>query len=806
MRTRNLPLARAGFRRPASIWIGMLAMAAVAGCTRTHYREKADRDVYAIQQERLVDPRWSVPLRPVEPPPLSRFRDPFDPDREPFPPDDPAALRFQISERLHPWRGFSNRIAKRGVRPIEDPAWEADIPRLPDGSVLLNRESAMQMAVVHGREYQTQIEALYLTALDVSLSRFQFQVQPFFNESLFFRHAGGGRNDSNQLVGAGNLGFSKQFYSGAQLLSSFANTLVFEYSGAGFNTSVSSLSVALTQPLLRGAFARIVTQPLSLTERGLLYAIRNFAEFRRALYVRVVAGGGYLGLLSQLQAIRNAEENLRSLQRNLAQTEAEQRAGFKTISERDQFALNVQSQEVALLSQRANLQTSLDAYRVNLLGLPPDLPMTLDESPLDIFELYDPQIQALRDATEALNLRLLQFEETPPREELASAVAELLANQSILEGLLAGALDELISWRTGLGLVDELGETPLGTEDVQVRDTAEASLSDIVASNLARVETRLEENVIQTKALAESIATAGAEGLAAAWVELRELVRVEFGRQVSDVFASQTQVRVYLIDLKEIDLDVERAVAIALANRQDLMNARGQVADAWRNVEVAANALRGNLNLNFNADLGTDPGRDGIFRFDASNSSERIGLRFDAPLVRRGERNAYRAAWISYQRARRAYMLAHDSVVQQIRADMRSLDLARRQFDINREQVVTAVRQVEESEINARTERTANAGLTLLVLQALGNLLGAKNSLIANWVQYETARLALFRDFDIMDIDARGAWTNESIDPNILVTGAPDGPGLPAGEGPVPGDAPEFAAPPAPDLGLPPLP
>ena len=49
----------------------------------------------------------------------------------------------------------------------------------------------------------------------------------------------------------------------------------------------------------------------------------------------------------------------------------------------------------------------------------------------------------------------------------------------------------------------------------------------------------------------------------------------------------------------------------------------------------------------------------------------------------------------------------------------------------------------------------------MFLLNALNSLLAAKNDLIGNWVAYETARLSLYRDFDLMNIDARGVWTNE---------------------------------------------
>ena len=203
------------------------------------------------------------------------MRDPFNPDREPIPPDDPAARKFQVSAgrhfEFHGWRD-------RGTAPIEDLSWLKYLPREADGSVRIERDSVMELAVVNSREYQFEVEDVYLAALALTLSRFEFAVQFFGSQRTFFDHFGTGENESNQLQLTGRGGFNKRFMSGAQLLVDFANTLVFEFSGTGkgTNLSSSSLLVSVTQPLLRGAFARIVTQPLSLQERAVLYAIRDF--------------------------------------------------------------------------------------------------------------------------------------------------------------------------------------------------------------------------------------------------------------------------------------------------------------------------------------------------------------------------------------------------------------------------------------------------------------------------------------------------------------------------------------------------
>jgi hypothetical protein len=186
---------------------------------------------------------------------------------------------------------------------------------------------------------------------------------------------------------------------------------------------------------------------------------------------------------------------------------------------------------------------------------------------------------------------------------------------------------------------------------------------------------------------------------------------------------------------------------------------------------VAANQLLAGLDLQLGATVGTDPQFDQLFRFDASANTYRAGVRFDAPLNRFAERNAYRAAQIAYQQARREYMRTRDGIVRQLRLDVRNLLLTRRQFEISREQYVIAARAVEETEYNLRTLRDVNAGagFTQQFLNVLNQLLDSKNALIGLWVQYETTRMTLYANFGIMDIDAQGVWTNDGLDPAALV-------------------------------------
>ncbi|MDR3623296.1 MAG: TolC family protein [Paludisphaera borealis] len=765
-RQRDAEKPTARLRRLARIGALCLVVLAGGGCTRSYYRDYADQDVYRILSKRVLDWRWRVPERKVEADPKSRMADPSNPNRPPIPGDDPASRLFQVSSAFpfeyHGWK-------KRGTAPIEYLDWQKKLPTEDDDRVKLGRDSIMNLAIVNSREYQFNYEDLYLAALNLTLAQFQFMVQGFSQNGVFFQHLGNFRNNSNQLQLASANGFNKEFMTGAQLLVDLANTLVFEYSGKGFHVASPNLAINFTQPLLRGAWARIVTQALSLQERGVLYALRDFAHYRRVFYVNLIASNGYLGLLTQLQSIRNQEENLKSLERNLQMYEAELQGGYKTVLERDQVAQGYQQSQLILLQAEAGLQTQLDTYKLTL-GLPPELKVRLDDSALEPFQLNDVKLDELRASNDRLYLGLYGKNDIPdseiPRSTLAAAARQLQSALTELSTVNTKSFAELGGWQSKLDAERKKGFE--GPDDKELKAIFERKTKLAGDLKVVLEETRLslQDDHDKVQTLISGLDKAKPED---AVKTLRDdLVNKEFRSRLSELFVAQNQMRVFLIELKPVDLSVEQAIAIALSNRLDLKNALAQVTDAWRDIEVEANSLRGFLNFQYSGNLAAAPSHSTLYRFDASSSIHRMGLTFDAPINRRAERNAYRTAQITFQRARRAYMAARDQIVQQIRFDMRQILVTRKQFDIGREQLITTSRQVEEAEYALQHDPEGRP-VTLNLLNALQLLLTARNTLIGTWVSYETSRLNLYRDFDLMDIDANGIWTNEN-DPQLLPT------------------------------------
>lgn len=737
-------------------------------CTRSYYRNYADDDVYGIVRERLVDWRWRLPSRAVEADPRTRMAVRFDPDKEPIPPDEAVARKFQVSSRFpfeyHGWK-------KRGAAPIEDLTWQKNIPVESDGKVLLGRDSIMRIGIMNSRDYQTTFESLYLTALSLTLARFQFMVQGFSTNTLFYQVFGYGRKTQNDQLQLGSSnGFNLEFMSGAQLLVDMANSIVFQYSGGKQVQLVApSLAVGFTQPLLRGAWARIVTQQLSLQERQMLYAVRSFAEYRRQFYVNLVASGGYLGLVQQLQTIRNQQSNLESFKAAVALYQEEVAAGFRTPLELDQVLQSYQGAQLSLLQSQAGLQTTLDGFKVEL-GLPPELEVRIDDKPLDQFELYNLELDAFRGRAEQLSLPIylaLAASQPLPKDKFAELLDRLRADYPKLEKIHRQAYSELDAWTARTAEARKQGFK--GPDADYQKDVVERQekLAKQIRTTLDECAGEIVTNRDEIASMIRQLDSLPDAGTAEATKQLDDLVRKEFRARISEIYVAQTQIRVYGIPLPPVDLTVDQAIQIALGNRLDLMNAEAAVTDAWRGMEVAANALQGVLNFVYKGNMNAAPDHQTLFRLDSSNSTQRFGFEFDAPINRRAERNAYRASQITYQRARRAYMLNRDTIVQQIRLDMRNLVLNKRQFEINREQLITTSRLVEQAEYAVQNPIDATSPSTLNLIQALGTLLQARNTLVGNWVAYETARMSLYRDFDLMDIDANGMWTNEN-DPTAI--------------------------------------
>ncbi len=301
------------------------AVVLLCGCTASHYRRSADKEVYNIiqQAEQRVFGHTNA---------------------------------FSIDTR------YSARTPKEILPPelIED--------RFQTNQRILSLKEALELAVQNSREYQAQKEQLYLTALSLTGARYQFTPIFLANSSADLAGTGSDRMDGGV---SSRIGVSQLFKTGGRLSVTLANDLLRYFvgkpAGATRNTAIDTLSVNLSQPLLQGfGWNDPTVENLTQAERNTVYAVRTFSQNQKQFDMNIVLD--YLSLLSQKSTVRNNYTNYVRRAWLFEYTEAR-------AVDRDSAA-NVDNARTAELAARiqyvnsvANYFTQLDAFKLRL-GIP----------------------------------------------------------------------------------------------------------------------------------------------------------------------------------------------------------------------------------------------------------------------------------------------------------------------------------------------------------------------------------------------------------------------------------------------------
>lgn len=773
-----------------------LCVAVSIGCARSQFRRHADVESYGLIDSRQIDPLWDLPARTVEPQAISRMYVAAEQDCGPQPQDDVAARQYMDHPDGFDNQGYYGQIPTR--LHTENPFWIDHLPRNPAGNIELTQPLAIDLSLLHSREYQTQFENVYLTALDLSGNRFEFDTQWFGGAGANFVATGSDLGDARALsVTANRLGLSRNLAGGGQFATSILNSLFWDF-GSGLQAGSAALVTTFTQPLLRGAFRHVRLENLTQAERNLLYAVRDFARFRRAFYVDITTT--HLNLLNQAQAIRNTQTNVENLRQNLIEHEFYLELGQVNQIQVDQVFQQYQNGRLSLLSAEQALISSHDAFKFQL-GLPAWVPFEIDQSLLDRFELVDPALTELQSQSQELYESLIQYlpPQVAPKQVLLEGYAGYVALRDRVAQVLPSIEAELERWEQLLDSVDQ----DRFTADDRVDYEQQLALAQRVRNSLANLGKQLEQRGEYNAEILKKLEAYDADAPppeervtlqdiiegkipfeeididdllrelpdsppVAAWRALLIAVGERLREEIAELYVAQNQIRLFLIEIESESIREEQAITFAHQNRLDLMNSKANVVDAFRKVEVAADALESDLSVSGGVTLGSDPSKNNAFRFDSSANRYRVGVEFDGPLNRLNERNAYRATQIAYQQASRNYIADKDRVANEVRSVLRQLELRRLNFQIARQQVVAATRQVDLAQIDLRRSSSPDSNLTLNLLTALQGLLDGKNNLISNWIQYRVQKMRLFAALEILYLDENGQWINEQTGMEML--------------------------------------
>lgn len=801
------------FIQPTFLAVIVLLSAIICGCTPVNYRIQADSDAYDAIEEKNSDERWKSDDYSVEIDARSRYHDIYDPDKPPMPEDDPSSHQLMASVNGIPgwehWHDHGDRAE------TENPKWRVLLDEYTEaneeGKVILNLEKALELSYIHSPTYQRQMETLFLSALDVSTERFRFDTQYFAGYDVRYNHlgrlipSGFGINPSNGKMfdtdpqigretnrltvgrpGAGNpaLMARKRMATAGQLVAGFANSFVFEFTEDDANLASSLINFSLVQPLLRGAGKDVALEQLTYRERSLLANVRSHSQYRQGFYTSIAIGdsgvdgpsrggkstflpghsgranvGGFLGLLQTKQRIRNSEDNLNNQIQARDELEARYNAGAIGLFQVDQIRQQVEFEKARLQELQLSFQIQFDNFKINTLGLPPDIDLELDDTLIQQFQLIPRDATAVQEQIFSMRKEIGQLPDDVDAETLS-----LYVNR--LQKLLPPLREQLEFMSIDMETMNKAVPTREKRMPEQDKEQFKEDRAQL-AQTVEELQTQFADASASLDALPDMLPDLSSdEGVRELVVWLNDILQFS---ERSKLVRARSRAESVVID--PIDIAADFAYRTALDNRLDVMNAKAALVDSWRMIQFRRDALQSVLNITASGDIKT--AKNNPVDFQASTGSVRLGAEFDAPITRLEERNAYREAMINYQQSRRDFIQSQDRVYKGLRGLTSHVRLLQRTLENYRKSIAIAIRQVDltRSEIYRPVaprqpgQPGSQLGPTVSrdLLGSYNQLRNSQDSFLDTWLKYYAAKMILARELGVMKIDENGEWIVEDL-------------------------------------------
>lgn len=309
---------------------------------------------------------------------------------------------------------------------------DANAPVEPNRPLRISLLDALQIGARNSRDYQTQKERVFQSALALDLARNEFRtVFTMQADSSLTRNI---EADENTLAAGGTAGVGRTLKNGLDISAAMAIDLVKLLPGAFGRTLTVDPSVSI--PLLRGAGRHIVTEPLTQAERSVIYRMWEFERYKRSFAVTVARD--YYDVLRQMDSVKNNENNYRSAIQSARWSRRQADAGRIPEIEVDQAVQRELSSRNSWISADQNLKSRLDSFKTSI-GLPADALIELDPNDL---------VQLGQRATEYLET--MRAAKTTAAETVPPADAPVTLVRPTKEGAGPYEIDQEIAVRLAL--------------------------------------------------------------------------------------------------------------------------------------------------------------------------------------------------------------------------------------------------------------------------------------------------------------------------------------------------------------------
>lgn len=405
-----------------SVAVMLAACLVVCGCSTARYRHSADREVYGIiEQKSALVPGAESGLT-IDPQDITAFLDHCPKVTEP----DPELGDGMPDER---------------------------------GCAILSLEEAVILATRGNRSYQAAREAVFLKALNLTLDRHRYapifsgEAQGNYNRSTrdvsvptdYSRVLQAWRSavpqleqltgtpaallrayadvvesagdvagvtaprteiiGEQQVTGKTSTGVSILTRGGGRIAAVLTSNFLRFLTGDPRDKASSALTFSFAQPLLEGS-GEAAREQLTQSERNVLYALRDYTQFRKEFAVEICAG--YYGVLRQRDIVRNTWRGLQNFRRSVEREQAFAAEGLRTQAELGRIRQAQLDNESRYTNAVRQYLEDLDSFKIKL-GLSTDARVVLDDAELRQLRetgLSHPSIRPEEAAEVALVARL----------------------------------------------------------------------------------------------------------------------------------------------------------------------------------------------------------------------------------------------------------------------------------------------------------------------------------------------------------------------------------------------------------------
>lgn len=292
------------------------------------------------------------------------------------------------------------------------------------GASILSLEKALEIAINHSRAYQQRKEQLYLSALSLTLARHEFT--PIFSAGGNATYTvttidvadyvpdptdpsrqipvyGNKLEENRSISGGSETRVSLLLATGARLSAAFTTDFLQYMSGTSANTTASHLLGTVIQPLWRGGGYKVTMENLTQAERNLLYALRDFTQYRKDFSVQIATA--YYRVLQQRDQARNSYANLQSSRKNAERTRALAKEGRVAQADLGRLEQQELTSESTWIGAIVGYKSALDSFKIQI-GLKTDAAVMLDDGELTRLTIHHPDVNVEEAIKVALVTRL----------------------------------------------------------------------------------------------------------------------------------------------------------------------------------------------------------------------------------------------------------------------------------------------------------------------------------------------------------------------------------------------------------------